>query len=47
MLFNYAAPLVSAQFIYMMVMVMYMNFATDVLGVAPGIIGTIFFARED
>lgn len=45
-LFNYAAPLVSAQFIYMMVLVMYMNFATDVLGVAPGIIGTIFFLSK-
>ncbi|MBW2268646.1 MAG: MFS transporter [Deltaproteobacteria bacterium] len=45
-LFHYAAPLVSGHFIYMMVLVMYMNFATDVLGVAPGIIGTIFFLSK-
>jgi GPH family glycoside/pentoside/hexuronide:cation symporter len=45
-LVNYAAPLVSAQFIYMMVLVMYMNFATDVLGIAPGVIGTIFFVSK-
>jgi GPH family glycoside/pentoside/hexuronide:cation symporter len=45
-LLNYSIPIVSIQFIYMMVLVMYMNFATDVLGVAPAVIGTIFFASK-
>ena len=39
-------PLASATFVYMMVLVMYMNFATDVLGVAPAVVGTIFFLSK-
>lgn len=45
-LFYYSAPVVVLQFIYMMVLVMYMNFATDTLGIAPAVIGTIFFASK-
>ncbi len=45
-LFNYAAPLGPAYLLYMMVTVVYMNFATDVLLIAPGVIGTIFFVSK-
>lgn len=43
---HYALPVVSLQFVYMMVLVMYMNFATDVLALAPAAIGTIFFLSK-
>jgi len=43
---NYALPVVSLQFVYMMVLVMYMNFATDVLALAPAAVGTIFFLSK-
>jgi len=45
-LFNYTAPFVPAYFIYMMVTIAFMYFATDVLSLAPGLIGTIFFASK-
>ncbi len=45
-LIRYSLPLAPAYFLYMMLTVVYMNFATDVLLVAPGVIGTIFFASK-
>jgi GPH family glycoside/pentoside/hexuronide:cation symporter len=45
-LWAYASPLVGTQFLYMLVLMMYMNFATDRLFVAPGVIGTVFFAAK-
>lgn len=45
-LFCYGAPLAPAYFVYMSVTVVYMNFATDVLLLAPGVIGTVFFASK-
>ena len=41
-LFAYLIPGVGVSFLFMLVLVMYMNFATDVLLVAPGIMGGIF-----
>lgn len=43
---HYATPLAPMYLLYMMVTVVYMNFATDVLLVAPGVIGTIFFGSK-
>jgi len=45
-LWAYASPLAGTQFMYMLVLVMFMNFATDTLLVAPGVIGTIFLAAK-
>jgi len=45
-LINYALPLAPMYLLYMMVTVVYMNFATDVLLIAPGVIGTIFFGSK-
>lgn len=45
-LINYGAPLAPMYLLYMMVVVVYMNFATDVLLVAPGVIGTVFFVSK-
>ncbi len=45
-LVNYAVPLAPTYLLYMMVTVVYMNFATDVLMIAPGVIGTIFFGSK-
>jgi len=45
-LINYAVPLIGVQFLYMMIVILFMNFATDVLGAAPGIVGTIFFLAK-
>lgn len=45
-LIHYAAPLAPAYLLYMMVTVVFMNFATDVLLIAPGIIGTIFLGSK-
>lgn len=45
-LFNYSAPFVPAYFLYMIVTIGYMFFATDVLLIAPGVIGTIFFLSK-
>ena len=45
-LFYYAAPIVPAYGLYMMLTVVYMQFATDVLLIAPGVIGTLFFASK-
>jgi len=42
----YGFPTIAVQFIYMLVMVMYMNFATDVLRIAPAVMGAIFFASK-
>ena len=42
----YAAPLTPATLLYMMLTVVFMNFATDVLLLAPGIVGTIFFLSK-
>ena len=42
----FSVPLVGVQFLYMIVLVMFMNFATDTLLVAPGVIGTIFFLAK-
>ncbi|MFK7896127.1 MAG: MFS transporter [Myxococcota bacterium] len=43
---NYAVPFVPAYFLYMLVTIGYMYFATDVLLIAPGVIGTIFFLSK-
>ena len=43
---QYAAPVLASQFVYMMVLVMYMNFATDVLAIAPAFVGTVFFLSK-
>lgn len=45
-LVRYSTPLAPAYFVYMSVTVVYMNFATDVLLLAPGVIGTIFFLSK-
>ena len=45
-LLNFGAPLIPAYLLYMMLTVVYMQFATDVLLLAPGVIGTIFFASK-
>ncbi len=45
-LFHYATPLVPVYFLYMMLTVVYMQFATDVLLLGPGVVGTIFFASK-
>ena len=45
-LFYFGAPLIPAYLLYMMLTVVYMQFATDVLLLAPGVIGTIFFASK-
>ena len=45
-LVRYAAPLAPAYLLYMMLTVVYMNFATDVLLIGPGIVGTIFFLSK-
>ena len=45
-LVNFSAPLLPIYALYMMLTVVYMQFATDVLLIAPGIIGTIFFASK-
>ena len=42
----YGFPTTAVQFVYMLIMVMYMNFATDVLLLAPATIGAIFFASK-
>lgn len=42
----YASPVIGVSFLYMMVTVMYMNFSTDVLGIAPGVVGTLFFLSK-
>jgi GPH family glycoside/pentoside/hexuronide:cation symporter len=42
----YGFPTVAVHFVYMLIMVMYMNFATDVLLIAPATIGAIFFASK-
>ena len=42
----YAAPLTPATLLYMMLTVVFMNFATDVLLLAPGVVGTIFFLSK-
>ena len=45
-LLAYGLPLSGATFMYMMVLVMYLNFCTDVLLIAPGIIGLIFLISK-
>ncbi len=45
-IFCYSAPYSGVSFLYLLVLVMYMNFATDALGVAPGVIGMIFFVSK-
>jgi GPH family glycoside/pentoside/hexuronide:cation symporter len=45
-LVNFSAPMVPGYLLYMMVVVVYMNFATDVLLLTPGVIGTVFFAAK-
>ncbi|MFT5443678.1 MAG: GPH family glycoside/pentoside/hexuronide:cation symporter [Myxococcota bacterium] len=45
-LVNYGAPLAPMYLLYMMVVVVYMNFATDVLLIAPGVVGTVFFVSK-
>jgi Na+/melibiose symporter-like transporter len=42
----YALPGMGANFLFSLVLVMYMNFATDVLGVAASAVGLIFFASK-
>ncbi len=42
----YGFPTVAVNFVYMLIMVMYMNFATDVLMIAPATVGAIFFASK-
>lgn len=42
----YAVPLAPAYLLYMMLTVVFMNFATDVLLIAPGFVGTIFFVSK-
>ena len=42
----YGLPAASVNFVYMLVIVMYMNFATDVLLIAPATIGAIFLASR-
>ncbi len=42
----YSAPLVPVYVLYMTLTVVYMNFATDVLAIAPGVIGAIFFVSK-
>lgn len=42
----YGAPLIPAYMLYMMLTVVYMQFATDVLLLAPGVVGSIFFASK-
>ena len=42
----YSAPLAPAYLLYMMLTVVFMNFATDVLLITPGVIGTIFFLSK-
>jgi len=43
---DYATPIAPLYLLYMMVTVVYMQFATDVLLIAPGVIGTVFFASK-
>lgn len=42
----YGFPITAVNFVYMLIMVMYMNFATDVLLLGPATIGMIFFASK-
>jgi sugar (glycoside-pentoside-hexuronide) transporter len=42
----YGLPGMSVNFLFALILVMYMKFATDVLGLAPGVIGLIFFASR-
>lgn len=42
----YATPLAPVYMLYMSVTVVYMQFATDVLMIAPGVIGTVFFVSK-
>lgn len=42
----YGFPITAVNFVYMLIMVMYMNFATDVLLMGPATIGAIFFASK-
>jgi len=42
----YAAPGVGVNFLYVWVLIMYMKFATDVLGAAPAVLGLIFLASK-
>ena len=42
----YGFPTVAVHFLYMLILVMYMNFATDVLLMAPATIGAIFFVSK-
>jgi len=42
----YGFPATAVQFAYMLIAVMYMNFATDVLLVAPATVGAIFLASK-
>lgn len=45
-LVDFALPLAPVYLLYMMVTVVYMQFATDVLMIAPGVIGTVFFLSK-
>ena len=45
-LVHFGAPLVPAYMLFMMLTVVYMQFATDVLMLAPGVVGSIFFASK-
>jgi GPH family glycoside/pentoside/hexuronide:cation symporter len=45
-LVSYSVPLVPVYVLYMALTVVYMNFATDVLAIAPGVIGAIFFVSK-
>jgi GPH family glycoside/pentoside/hexuronide:cation symporter len=42
----YGFPTIAVHFLYMLILVMYMNFATDVLLMAPATIGAIFFLSK-
>lgn len=46
LLIDYATPIAPLYMLYMMVTVVYMQFATDVLLIAPGVIGTVFFLSK-
>jgi len=45
-LVHYGTPLIPAYMLFMMLTVVYMQFATDVLLLAPGVVGSIFFASK-
>lgn len=42
----YALPSVGPMFLYNLILVMYLNFATDHLGAAPGAVGLLFFLAK-